>query len=187
MQIIDLRPADERLIRQVAEMLVAAFAESAPDAWPDLQSALDEVRESFGDERISRVALDEHGDAIGWVGAIAEYDGNVWELHPLVVRPNLQRGGIGRALVADLEEQVRQRGGVTISLGTDDQTGQTSLGGVDLYPNVWEHIAAIRNLSGHPYEFYQKLGFVITGVLPDANGPGKPDIFMAKRVAKERG
>lgn len=186
MQIIDLRPTDGRLIRQVAEMLVAAFAESAPDAWPDLPSALDEVRESFGDGRISRVALDEHGDAIGWVGAITEYDGNAWELHPLVVWPSLQRGGIGRALVADLEQQVRRRGGITISLGTDDQSCQTSLGGVDLYPNVWEHIAAIRNLGGHPYEFYQKLGFVITGVLPDANGPGKPDIFMAKRVTKEQ-
>lgn len=186
MQIVDLHPSDERLIQQVAEMLVAAFAEFAPDAWPDLPSALDEVRESFGDDRISRVALDEHGDAMGWVGAIAEYDGNVWELHPLVVRPWLQRGGIGRALVVDLEAQVRQRGGTTISLGTDDMTSQTSLGGVNLYPNVWEHIAAIRNLGGHPYEFYQKLGFVITGVLPDANGPGKPDIFMAKRVTKEQ-
>lgn len=186
MQILDLNPTDERLIQQVAEMLVAAFAESAPDAWPDLPSALEEVRESFGEERISRVALDEHGDVIGWIGAISQYAGNVWELHPLVVRPRLQRGGIGRALVADLEAQVRQRGGVMLSLGTDDQTGQTSLGGVDLYPNVWQHIATIRNLGGHPYEFYQKLGFVITGVLPDANGPGKPDIFMAKRVAKER-
>ena len=186
MQIIDLQPNDERLIQQVAEMLVAAFAEFEPDAWADLPSALDEVRESFGDERISRVALDEHGDAIGWVGAISEYDGNVWELHPLVVRPRLQGGGIGRALVADLEEQVRQRGGVTISLGTDDQRCQTSLGGVDLYPNVWEHIATIRNLGRHPYEFYQKLGFVITGVLPDANGPGKPDILMAKRVVREQ-
>ena len=29
---------------------------------------------------------------------------------------------------------------------------------------------------------YQKCGFVIVGVVPDANGPGKPDILMAKRV-----
>jgi aminoglycoside 6'-N-acetyltransferase I len=57
------------------------------------------------------------------------------------------------------------------------------LGGVDLYPNVWEHIANIKNLGRHPYEFYQKVGFVIVGVVPDANGPGKPDIYMAKRVA----
>jgi len=27
-----------------------------------------------------------------------------------------------------------------------------------------------------------KLGFAIVGVLPDANGPGKPNILLAKRV-----
>ena len=60
----------------------------------------------------------------------------------------------------------------------------TTLSGVDLYPNVWEHVSRIRNLRGHPYEFYIKLGFVITGVVPDANGPGKPDIIMSKRVSR---
>ena len=49
---------------------------------------------------------------------------------------------------------------------------------------ILEHLAKIRNLRGHPYEFYQKLGFVIVGVIPDANGPGKPDILMTKRVAR---
>jgi aminoglycoside 6'-N-acetyltransferase I len=34
-------------------------------------------------------------------------------------------------------------------------------------------------------EFYRKLGFVIVGVVPDANGPGKPDILMAKRVGRQ--
>jgi len=42
----------------------------------------------------------------------------------------------------------------------------------------------IRNLHGHPYEFYEKLGYTVVGVLPDANGPGKPDIFMAKRARR---
>ena len=32
----------------------------------------------------------------------------------------------------------------------------TSLSGVDLYENVWEKIRTIRNLKGHPFEFYQK-------------------------------
>jgi aminoglycoside 6'-N-acetyltransferase I len=32
---------------------------------------------------------------------------------------------------------------------------------------------------------YQKCGFLIVGVMPDANGPGKPDILMAKRIYKE--
>jgi aminoglycoside 6'-N-acetyltransferase I len=39
-----------------------------------------------------------------------------------------------------------------------------------------------KRLVVHPYEFYKKVGFTIVGVLPDANGFGKPDIFMAKRV-----
>jgi aminoglycoside 6'-N-acetyltransferase I len=88
-------------------------------------------------------------------------------------------------LIADLEAQVRARGGTTIYLGSDDEDNMTSLSGIDLYPNVWEHIARIRNLKGHPYEFYQKQGYVITGVIPDANGPGKPDILMAKFVGKK--
>jgi ribosomal protein S18 acetylase RimI-like enzyme len=92
--------------------------------------------------------------------------------------------GIGRALVADFEAQVRQRGAVTILLGSDDEDDMTSLSGVDLYPDVWPHIAQMRNLRGHPYEFYQKCGFVVVGVVPDANGWGKPDILLAKRVAE---
>ncbi|MCB0127498.1 MAG: GNAT family N-acetyltransferase, partial [Caldilineaceae bacterium] len=106
----------------------------------------------------------------------------VWELHPLVVDPQHQRTGIGRALIADLEEQVGQQGGLTITLGTDDEFGQTSLSGIDLYPDIGHHMQTIHNLHGHPFEFYQKCGFVISGLVPDANGYGKPDIIMAKRV-----
>ncbi len=78
---------------------------------------------------------------------------------------------------------MRARGGITIFLGSDDEDGMTSLAGVDLYPDVAGHIASIRNLKRHPYQFYQKLGYTIVGVIPDANGPGKPDILMAKRIA----
>jgi len=53
---------------------------------------------------------------------------------------------------------------------------------VNLYENLWEKIRDIRNLKHHPFEFYQKLGYVVTGVVPDANGLGKPDILMAKRL-----
>lgn len=185
MRIVDLDPADERAIQQVAASLVEAFKEHWPHAWPDMESALETVRESFGPERISRVAVEEDGPVLGWIGGVSEYDGNVWELDPLVVSPQHQQMGIGRALVGDLEDQVRARGGITVMLGTDDEDNQTTLSSVDLYPNVCEHIANVRNLRRHPYEFYQKLGYVIVGVLPDANGLGKPDIIMAKRVARQ--
>jgi aminoglycoside 6'-N-acetyltransferase I len=93
------------------------------------------------------------------------------------------RHGNGKALIEDFEEQVLQRGGLTISLGSDDEDNMTSLSGVDLYENFWEKVRDIRNIKRHPFEFYQKMGYVITGVVPDANGVGKPDIIMSKRVA----
>jgi len=184
MRIVDLVSTDVSAIRQVAELLVVGFATNWPFAWPDMESALEEVRESFGTGRLSRIAVDEDGTVLGWIGGISQYRGHVWELHPLVVRVSQQGKGIGRALVADLEVRVKERGGLTITLGTDDESDQTSLSGIDLYPNVWEHVARIRNLKQHPYEFYQKQGFVIIGVMPDANGPGKPDILMAKSVVR---
>jgi aminoglycoside 6'-N-acetyltransferase I len=182
MHIRDLHPDDHALIQQAAQLLVTAFAENWPDAWPDLDSALQEVHEMLAEERICRIALDDDGNVLGWVGGIPEYDGNVWELHPLVVRPAMQGKGIGRALVADLEQQARQRGGLTVMLGTDDESFQTTLSGVDLYTDLWDKIKNIRNLRGHPFEFYQKCGYTIIGVMPDANGPGKPDIYMGKRL-----
>ena len=84
----------------------------------------------------------------------------------LWLRAIAQRHGIGRALVADLELQVRQHGGLTLMLGSDDETDMTTLRGVGLYPNVWPHVANIGNLRGHPFEFYQKCGFVVIGVVP---------------------
>ncbi len=184
MRIVDLQPEDESLIKQAAELLLASFREHWPEAWPDLESAEQEVRESLSHERISRVALDESGDLLGWIGGIRQYDGNVWELHPLAVRPDARGRGIGRALVGDLETQARARGGLTLWLGTDDEDGMTTLSGVNLYPDILSRIANIKNLKRHPYEFYQKLGFIIVGVMPDANGPGKPDIYMAKSLIR---
>lgn len=183
MDIISLTPeSDPALLEGAARLLVAGFREHWPDAWPDMDSALEEVREMLAPDRMIRAAVDEAGEVVGWIGGIPQYDGNVWELHPLVVRPDRQGQGIGRALVADFERQVGARGGFTLTLGTDDEDGMTSLAGVDLYDDPYRQMAGIRNLRGHPYEFYQKVGFVITGVVPDANGPGKPDILMSKRV-----
>jgi len=181
-QIINFCPDHTQIVQQVAALLVDSFKEHWSSAWSNMDSALQEVQASFAADRISRVAVDDRDTVLGWIGGIRQYNGNVWELHPLVVHSNYRQQGIGRALVADLEAQVRERGGLTLWVGTDDEDNMTTLADVDLYPNVFEHIANIRNLREHPYEFYQKVGFVIVGVMPDANGLGKPDIYMAKRV-----
>lgn len=182
MRIVDLYPAGPEVHRQTATLLVREFAADFPTAWPTYDDAWAEVVAFFTPERVARVALDSTDQVIGWIGGLPRYKGRAWELHPLVVRSDRQGRGIGRALVADLEERVRERGAFTLWLGSDDENCRTSLGGIDLYPNVLEHALRIRNLRGHPYEFYQRLGFVIVGVMPDVNGPGKPDIYMAKRV-----
>ncbi|HET9275524.1 MAG TPA: GNAT family N-acetyltransferase, partial [Gemmatimonadales bacterium] len=109
--------------------------------------------------------------------------GRVWELHPLVVRPDRRRRGLGRALVQAFEAEAAAQGALTVTLGTDDDAGITSLAGVDLYADLPRHLAELRDLGrSHPFLFYRKLGFVVTGVMPDANGPGRPDIYMSKPV-----
>lgn len=182
--IVNLQSQDEATIRQVAALLVEAFAANSPEAWSDLESALMEVQASFGEDRLSRVALTDDKQVLGWIGGRSAYDGHVWELHPLVVRPHSQGRGIGRALVDDIETCVKERGGLTMLLGTDDENHQTTLSDVNLFSDVSTHLTQIKNLKKHPYEFYQKLGYVIVGVIPDANGLGKPDILMAKSMVR---
>jgi len=68
-----------------------------------------------------------------------------------------------------------------IYLGTDDEFDQTSLSNVDLYQDLTNAIDTVESKT-HPYLFYQKHGYRITGIIPDANGLGKPDIIMCKRL-----
>jgi len=182
MKILKFDGEDEQLKHQMAQLLVDAFREHWADAWETLADGLEEVDEMCEAERICLVAVEDE-KLLGMIGGISQYDGHVWELHPLAVQPNLQGRGIGRALVTGFEEQVRQRGGLTITLGTDDEDEMTSLSMGDLYEDFWGKVKNIQNFKGHPYEFYQKMGYVITGVVPDANGLSKPDILMSKRVA----
>ena len=181
-RITDVDASDESLVEAIAAMLVDGFRQNAPD----LATAI--VLKCANHSRlIASAASRSTTGAVGWIGGIKHYSGHTWELHPLVVKIDQQRRGIGRALVRDLEQRVVALGGSTIYLGTDDEQNQTSIAGIDLYPDVWQHVRSIRNFRDHPYEFYQKLGFDIVGVIPDANGFGKPDILMAKRVGRSGG
>jgi aminoglycoside 6'-N-acetyltransferase I len=170
MQIVDLAGQPDTIREQAAALLVEAF--SQPTGWPTLELAREEVAAVLA-QGFARAAVD--GPVlIGWVGGLPEYGGRVWELHPMVVRRDYRRRGIGRRLAE-------------ATLGTDDDSGMTSLSEVDLYGDVPRQIAALRDLGrGHPFLFYRRLGYVVTGVMPDANGRGKPDIYMSKRVSSPR-
>jgi aminoglycoside 6'-N-acetyltransferase I len=183
LRILDMTADRIDLVDQAARLLYEAFLGHTRD-WQDIASAREEALDSLIEGKISRVAVDDDERVVGWIGAMPMYDGNVWEIHPLVVAASARRRGVGRSLVQDLEAIVHQKGGLTLWVGSDDEHHETTLGDVDLYPNVAAAIRDVRNLGGHPYEFYQRLGFTIVGVMPDANGPGKPDIFLAKRVQR---
>lgn len=174
-------PKDDAIYQQMAHLLIDGFREHW-DAWKTIDEALEDIH-MVEETGFVRVALnDDSTRVLGWIGGLPEYDGHVWELHPLVVDEAFHQQGIGRALVAAFEAEVKARGGLSIRVGSDDEDDMTSLANTDLYHNLWEKIANIENFKGHPYEFYQKCGYTIIGVMPDANGRGKPDIILGKRV-----
>ena len=173
---------DLALRQAAAQLLVTEFRESWPNAWPTLDCALREVAEALEPGKLAFVVRSGDGHLLGWIGAMAQYAGHVWEVHPLVVRRDHQSSGIGRALLEHLEDEVARRSGLTLWVGTDDEADLTSVANIDLYPNVIQKLLEIRNLKRHPMGFYQRLGFEIVGIVPDANGRGKPDLLMAKRV-----
>ena len=176
-KIVNMTQLNRAQIIQAAEILT----DSIPIGWPTFKHALDEIDRLLSPENTLLAAV---GDdiVVGWGGILPAYYGNVFEIHPLGVRSDKRRQGIGRAIVAALEDGARKQGGLTIYAGADDERddGETSLANVDLYDDLPGKIISFSpgtHLSG----FYLKRGYKIIGVMPDANGIGKPDIFLAKR------
>lgn len=81
-----------------------------------------------------------------------------------------------------LEQRLKEKGCLTVYLGSDDENNSTSLSNTNLYENTFVKINSIKNIKNHPFEFYQKVGYKIVGVIPDANGIGRPDIWLAKSL-----
>lgn len=179
-EIKNLRDLSEYERLEAGRVLVEAMAH-VPHAWPDLRAAMAEVSEFLGDPtRIAFAAL-EDGRVRGWIGAL-RHSKFAWELHPLVVDPAHQRKGWGSRLLEALEKAAREAGVITIWLGADDEFGGTNLYGTDLYPDVLGRLQKLAATSGHPFTFYQRHGYVVSGVLPNVNGFGKHDILMTKRL-----
>ncbi|HYH05335.1 MAG TPA: GNAT family N-acetyltransferase, partial [Bacillota bacterium] len=117
------------------------------------------------------------------VGLRPMYAKTSWELHPLVVVQSHQGKGIGKQLMAEIERRAKAQNVLNIFLGTDDETFRTNLSELDFQlEGLTEIIPKMRNLNQHPYEFYQKCGYQIVEIFPDANDIGKPDIWMWKRI-----
>lgn len=168
----------KQFVKEIKTLLIKAFYPSYNES-----NVEEEIEKLLEEERVLIVAY-ENNKLLGFVGAIPQYD-FAWELHPLVVDESVRQQGIGRALCEKLEEELQQKNIYTIYLGTDDEDFKTSLSDEYLFDNVYEKIKNIKNYKKHPYEFYEKVGYKIVGVIPNANGIGKPDIWMAKDIRKK--
>jgi aminoglycoside 6'-N-acetyltransferase I len=180
MDIVDFDRLDAAQLRDAARILREAIA--GPSYKQPGEAEAEAASFLTGEERFALAGVD--GAVVrGWIGAVRGYS-HALQLHPLVVDPLCQRQGIGRALVAALEARAVAEGYLTVHLGTDDEVGGTSLFGADLFPGALAKLARIQPApAGHPFFFYRRLGYEPIGLIPDANGFGKPDILMAKRVA----
>jgi aminoglycoside 6'-N-acetyltransferase I len=183
MRLVDLAGQPRRVLLQAARVLVEGFRELAPRAWPNLTAAEGEVRVLLEPPNVARCALDPEGRLLGWAGGLPQYYGETWELQPLVVDPQLRGQGVGRALLRDMEAQAYGQGGRTLWVGADDEAGLTSLAGADLFADPLGALQRITGRRPHPLGFYRSMGFQVVGAIPDANGPGCPDILLAKRLA----
>ena len=167
-------------LKQAAQMLTDELSLG----WETLADAMEEVADLLSlDDGSVFFAVVENGELIGWCGIMPEYDGRVFELHPLVVRRDKQRMGIGGMLIKAATAAAKEKGGLTLMLGADDELsgGETSFANVDLYDDLPKRISEFEP-GTHQSAFYLKHGFKIVGVIPDANGRGKPDIIMAKSL-----
>jgi aminoglycoside 6'-N-acetyltransferase I len=182
MQVRDLAGLGGGQLAEAARILREAIAGPSYKGPGEAEA---EVASFLGEnpERFALAALDD-SRLLGWVGAVRSYSHSL-ELHPLVIDPVMHRQGVGRLLVAALEARAAEEGFLAIHLGTDDEVGGTSLFGADGFPDALAKLATIAPTAlGHPFFFYRKLGFEPVGVIPDANGFGKPDLLMSKRVGQ---
>jgi aminoglycoside 6'-N-acetyltransferase I len=183
--IVTVGSLDEGRIVEVCELLVRSFQDLSPTWVPTVDAARPKVIEALEPDMLSRALLIDDR-VVGWVGARHDY-ASVWELHPLVVDEAMRGRGYGRALVNDVECLAAGNGALTMMLGTSDEVGRTTLSGQDVFLDVMTALRDLKATGAHPLGFWQRVGYTVVGVIPDAEGLGKPTILLAKRIRSDHG
>jgi len=178
MEIVHFDTLRDTQLTQAAQMLT----DELPEGWPTFADAMEELSEILDDPEALTLAAVENGEVIGWAGLLPGY-GKMFELHPLVVRHDRQRKGVGTFLLREVIAAAKAKGGLTLLAGSGDEKpdGETSLANVRLYEDLPGKLVAF-DPGTHQTAFYLKHGFQVVGVVPDAYGIGKPDIQMAKAL-----
>ena len=175
--------SDREVLEALASLSHSAAQKHSPNWLCNVDAATQELQRASEEGVLTSVATDG-GRPRGWISAKSRGYGS-WEIHPLLVDPAASGRGYGKILVEDIERQIRSHGGISVFLSTSDATNSTNLSDFDLYANPLE---ALRNISvrdsahGHAYRFWQRVGFTVVGVIPDAEGLGVPSIHLAKKL-----
>jgi aminoglycoside 6'-N-acetyltransferase I len=89
---------------------------------------------------------------------------------------------VGRALLRTVEEAARELGMDALMIALEDEAGLTSLSGRSLFPDPLAPMTRFVPPASHPSRFLQRMGFALTGVLPEAAGPGRPELWFTKSL-----
>lgn len=178
-QITDLDITDAALVDHLAAITFQAFKENAPDWIPTMALAKAQVLAAGSTGRLGRV-LSQDNNPMGWIGLIK--GARVWEIHPIAVSTDQQYQGLGHLLVEDVAAIAKTAGALTLYASTSDEVGTTNLFGIDLYADPAGAIRTIEATGRNPYKFWEKAGFTLVGLLPDAEGLGKPALQLARRL-----
>ena len=168
---------DDRFDEQAALLLQMVY----PHLLYTEEEAMFEVQKVSADGSVFIVYV-ENDLVQGFIAARPTHGTTGYELYPHVVMPDYQGKGIGTTLLEMLETELKRREASVLFMAVEDEVGQTSLYGEALFQNPTIAFQSVDVASDHPIAFYQKHGFRITGVIPDAFGEGRPDIILAKSL-----
>ncbi len=175
---------------QAVKILLEAFP--ADEMWSDLDEkmARETVEFSIYGKNIC-IGIKIGSELAGWVCLRPEYEKikneATWELHPFVISPKFKRKGYGKMLMEEVEKAAQENNIIGIILSSGDEANKTSLSDKEITgENIIEEIKNIKNYKNHPYEFYQKCGYSIIGIIPNAYGIRKTDIWLWKDIRKKK-
>jgi aminoglycoside 6'-N-acetyltransferase I len=117
------------------------------------------------------------------LAGVLRHQPRCYELDPLCVDPDAQGRGLGRAMLEAAEREAARRGALILWLGTEDESGTSTLFGRDLWDDPIAALATLEPVSREsPIGFYPRCGYRVCSVPPDSGGPGRPDIILARSL-----
>lgn len=182
-------PVDELQLQEAATLAFAAM-EPVSSAWPTFDACLGDLLDATRrEDSLLLAAATPDGRLCGLLSAFPAYVGQILRLDLIAVAPDLQRRGVGSALLGSLQIAARARGFHSVLTSYPDEAGRTPLAGRNLYPSPlaslseFDRTAADSPLSADsPLAFFLRSGFALTGVVPDAHGAGRPELLLARRL-----